>query len=283
MQLTLPVVHVEAETLPEAWERAVVETWEKGATIATQYDRPEDPPSRDAAAIIVIRNPFQEPRIHRAIPCGLEDLESYRQEVVDGIHDHWIDPAAGKWEYTYHERLAAYSVPGLGEPVNQLDYIVEALSAAPHTRRAQAIMWKPWEDAGISDPACLQRFWFRVFDDELVLNCHIRSNDAFKASFMNMYAFTDLQRVVAERVSQRLSRAIRSGQYIHFADSFHIYGSYFEEFRGFLESLEKRSFDQRVYRTEEVQPILDEAREKIARSLEEESRTGRKGVRCPDG
>jgi len=31
-------------------------------------------------------------RIHRAFPGGLEDLEIYRQEVVDGVHDHWIAP-----------------------------------------------------------------------------------------------------------------------------------------------------------------------------------------------
>jgi len=279
MKLTLPVVYVEAHTLPEAWEKAVVETWEKGARIPTQYDRPGDPPSRDAMAIIVVRQPLAEPRIHRALPGGIADLEVYRQEVVSGIHDHWIDPAAGGWQYTYHHRLTAYSVPGIAQPVDQLEYIVETLAQAPHTRRAQAVIWKPWEDAGIDDPACLQRLWVRIFDDELVMNAHIRSNDAFKAAFMNMYAFTDLQRVLAERVAERLGRPIRVGQYTHIADSFHIYGSYFEAFRGFLGTLEKRTFAERTFRTEEVQFLIDEAREAIVRSLEEERRTGRKGVR----
>src|ERR1035438_8361017 len=140
----LPVVTVTAPNLPAAWEQAVLETWERGARIATQYDRPEDPPSRDAMAVITVLDPFAEPRLHRAMPCGITDLEAYRQEVVDGIHDHWIDPAAGKWEYTYHERIAAFSVPGLSEPVDQMAYVVDALAAAPHTRRAQATTWKPW-------------------------------------------------------------------------------------------------------------------------------------------
>ncbi len=276
--LTLPVITVTARTLPEAWEQAVVETWRCGAAIATQYDQPGDPPSRDCTAVIVVREPLAEPRIHRAFPGGIVELECYRQEVVDGIHDHWVDPAAGKWEYTYHERLASYSVPGLPEPVDQLAYIVDALAAAPHTRRAQAITWKPWEDAGIHDPACLQRIWCRIFGDELVMNVHMRSNDAFKAAFMNMYAFTDLQRVIAERVSERLEREVRAGQYTHIADSFHIYGSYFAEFEGFLKSLEMRPFEERTYRTEDVADIILEAREQIARSLEEEWRTGRKGL-----
>jgi len=278
MAVALPIVCVIAETVPEAWETAVVRTWHEGAAIRTEYDKPEDPPSRDATAVIAVADPFAEPRIHRAFPGGIVELEAYRQEVVDGIHDHWVDPAAGKWEYTYHERLAAYSVPGLHSPINQLDYVVEALAKAPYTRRAQAITWKPWEDAGISDPACLQRLWFRVFDDRLVMNAHMRSNDAFKAAFMNMYAFTDLQRAIAERLSERLGRTIRPGQYAHIADSFHIYGSYVEEFTRFLDTLGQRSFENRTFRTEDVQEIIDEARAQIRASLRAERVTGRRGL-----
>ena len=278
MSLVLPIVQITAKTLPEAWEQAVLQTWEKGANIPTQYDKPTDPASRDATCVIVATDPMAEPRIHRAFPGGIVELEAYRQEVVDGIHDHWVNPAEGKWEYTYHERLAAYSVPGLDAPIDQMGYVVNALAQAPYTRRAQAITWKPWEDAGISDPACLQRMWFRVFGDELVLNVHMRSNDAFKAAFMNMYAFTDLQRAVAEQLSERLGRQIRVGQYTHISDSFHIYGAYFEEFEGFLKSLQSRTFEQRTYSTEDVQDIIDEAREQIARSLEAEAASGRKGL-----
>jgi len=278
MSLTLPIVYITAKTLPEAWEQAVLQTWKIGARIPTQYDKPTDPSSRDATAVIVVTEPMVEPRIHRAFPGGIVELECYRQEVVDGIHDHWVDPASGKWEYTYHERLTAYTVPGLPHTVNQLEYVVNALSEAPYTRRAQAITWKPWEDAGIHDPACLQRIWCRVFGDELVMNVHMRSNDAFKAAFMNMYAFTDLQREIAERLSQKLGRDVKVGQYTHIADSFHIYGAYFDEFEGFLGSLKKRSFEERTYRTDDVLDIIMEARQQIVRSLEMEVSSGRKGL-----
>ncbi len=278
MELALPVVYVTADTLPEAWETAVLRTWQEGAAIETQYDKPGDPPSRDVTAVIAVADPFAEPRIHRAFPGGIVELEAYRQEVVDGIHDHWVNPEEGKWEYTYHERIAAYSVPGLDAPIDQLEYVINALAEAPHTRRAQAITWKPWEDAGIHDPACLQRLWFRVLGDKLVLNAHMRSNDAFKAAFMNMFAFTDLQRVVAEELSKRLGRKITPGQYTHISDSFHIYGSYFAEFEGFLNTLKQREFDERTFRTEDVQEIIDEARVQIATSLESEKSTGRVGL-----
>ena len=76
------------------------------------------------------------------------------------------------------------------------------------------------------------------------MNIHMRSNDAFKAAFMNMYVFTELQRMMAAQVG------VEPGQYIHIADSFHIYGSYFQEFEGFLKTVAGRTLQQRVYTTE---------------------------------
>ncbi len=233
-------VHVREDHLPFAWERAVIACWEQGERFPTEYDRPGDPHSRDVTVLIHVRRPFEEPRIHRAFPGGLDDLEKYRAEVLYGVHDHWIDPAVGKWEYTYHERLFAYAVPSVGV-FDQVAVVAAKLRAAPHTRRAQAVTWQVWKDAGIDDPACLQRMWFRIQDGRLHLNVHIRSNDAFKAAFMNMYAFTELQRGLAQQVDAE------PGEYMHVADSFHIYGSYFEEFEGFLKSVASRPPTQRVY------------------------------------
>lgn len=293
--LTLPVVYIVADNIAEGWERAVLATWEQGARIKTQYDPPDAPASRDVHLLLVVRDAFAEPRIHRAFPGGIVELEAYRQEVVDGIHDHWINPKEGKWEYTYHQRLTAYphfcwvdghrGIHYEWEPgefkkrsIDQIDYIVDALVEAPHTRRAQAITWCPGEDDGISDPPCLQRIWCRIFGDELVMSIDIRSNDGFKAGFMNIFAFTDLQRVIAEKVSRRLGRTIRPGEYIHNADSFHIYGKDFPEFEGFLESVGKRSWEDRTWTTEQVTEIIAEAHEQIVLSLQREKETGRKGL-----
>ena len=236
-------IHIVEESLPLGWERAVIACWEQGEGFPTEYDRPGDPNSRDVSALIHVTRPFDEPRIHRAFPGGLDDLEKYRAEVLYGVHDHWIDPAAGKWEYTYHERLFAYLVPEKGI-YDQISGVIDKLKEVPHTRRAQAVTWQVWNDMKIDDPACLQRLWFRISDEKLHMNIHIRSNDAFKAAFMNMYAFTELQRMVAQQVG------LAPGEYMHIADSFHIYGSYFEEFEGFLRTVSTRSTEERVY-TEE--------------------------------
>ncbi len=274
MGLMLPFGHINAANLAGAWEESVRWTWENGVRIATQYDRPGDPLSRDCSMTISVEDPFAEPRGHLAMPGGFYDLEIYRQEVVDGIHDRWINPEEGKWQYTYHERLAAYTVPGLRQPIDQLQYVVDTLSKVPHSRRAQAVLWKAWDDAGIDHPACLQRLWFRILPDpdtadieRLVVSAYMRSNDAFKAAYMNMFVFTDLQRSIAERISEQSGRMVIPGQYNHIVDSFHIYGSYFADFEGFLKSVETRTWEQRTWRTEDVQIYFDEAREKISLNL----------------
>jgi len=242
-------IHIVEPSLPLAWEKAVIDCWETGESFPTEYDHDGDPSSRDVTALIHVTQPFDEPRIHRAMPGGLDDLEKYRAEVLYGVHDHWIDPAAGKWEYTYHERLFAYDVPGKGI-FDQLAGAVEKLKAASHTRRAQAVTWQVWNDMSISDPACLQRLWFRIDNGKLHMNVHMRSNDAFKAAFMNMYAFTEIQRQAARQIG------VAPGEYLHIADSFHIYGSYFQEFEGFLASVTNRKVDERVYTSDFARPFF---------------------------
>ena len=199
-----------------------------------------------------VPEPLAEPQIHRAFPGGLADLEKYRAEVIYGVHDHWVKPEEGKWEYTYHDRMFNYRVPGLREPINQIEQCIRMLKECGYTRRAQAVTWKAWEDVGIADPACLQRMFFRVQDGELNLNVNMRANDAFKAAFINMYAFIELQKMVAARVG------VPVGDYVHIADSFNVYGSYFAEFEGFLKLVAARSPEQRVWSTDGALPMFIE-------------------------
>ncbi len=258
-------IYVVGNTVPEVWERSVVECWEKGDPFRTEYDKPDDPQSKDCTALLVVRDPLRESRIHRAFPGGLDDLEIYRQEVLYGVHDHWVDPDAGKWSYTYHQRLTAYDT---GDTlIDQLDFVVGKLADTPHSRRAQAITWKPDIDPDVDDPACLQRMWFRIDGSgRLVLQVSMRSNDAFKAAFMNMFAFTELQKLVAERIAERSGRPVGVGEYTHFANSYHIYGSYFDEFKGFLDTLETREFCDRVWRSDSdiVQQNFEYGRQRLA-------------------
>jgi len=279
----IPVISITADCLPEAWEKAVLAVWNEGCEVRTQYDKPGDPPSKDATVMVAISDPFCEPRIHKNFPGGPEELEVYRQEVVAGIHDHWIDAAAGKWTYTYHERLFAYcpaediwdvDSPKPFRKVDQIEYVVDCLSQAGHSRRAQAITWMPAADPGTEHPPCLQRVWCRLVRHgpneagglSLNMNTHWRSRDLYKAWFMNVYALTDLQRMIAERISEKTGRSVRVGRYADVSDSLHIYGSYFDEVGPEIEKMRSSSFRERSW--ESTHPAFDmmtrEARAKLA-------------------
>ena len=166
----------------------------------------------------------------------------------------------------------------MDEIYNQIDLLTQKLADTPYSRRAQAITWKVWEDNYCYDPACLQSIWCRVLqgdkEDEWYLNTNIRfrSNDAYKAAFMNIYALTDLQRSLAERISELTGRKILIGRYVDISDSYHIYGAYFEEIQErFLRSIQERSFEERTWRSDDprIQFGLKRGREQI----EKESKT----------
>jgi len=274
---------VEGQSLAEAWEKSLVAVYRNGCDVRTEYDKPDDPPSKDCSMTIVVHDPLAEPMIHKDFPGGLEDLQEYVMEVLDGIKDHCVrrsadDPDDTRWEYTYHQRLFGYSVPGLDQTYDQIELLAGRLARTPHTRRAQAITWKVWEDNFCYDPACMQSVWCRLLpgeDDSWVLNTNVRfrSNDAYKAAFMNMFALVQLQVRIAGRITALSGRQVKLGRYVHQADSYHIYGAYFEEFeKRFLRALETRTFEQRTFRYEAVRGIMEEA---IPAILEKAARMGR--------
>lgn len=267
----IPVLHVEGDCIPRAWELSLIELHQKGCNLKTEYDKPEDPPSKDATMLITITDPLAEPMIHKDFPGGPVELQEYVMEVCDGIKDHLVrnpdDPKDTRWEYTYHQRLFKYTVPSL-KPFDQIETIARKLAKTPHSRRAQAITWKVWEDNDCYDPACMQSVWCRILEEDcgpvLSMNVRFRSNDAYKAAFMNIFALVQLQQRIAARISHLTGREVVVGRYVHMVDSYHIYGSYFREFEGrFLGSLQKRTFEQRTFRYADVREMMEEAKPSI--------------------
>jgi len=271
---------VQGDCIARAWENALLELFRSGCDIKTQYDKLGDPPSKDATMIVTVLDPLAEPMIHRDFPGGFEELEEYAMEVCEGIKDHCVrdpnDPLDTRWEYTYHQRLFRYEVPSL-PPIDQIERLCQKLAETSHTRRAQAITWKVWEDGSCYDPACLQSVWCRITDQGgqpvLSMNVRFRSNDAYKAAFMNMFALTHLQAKIAARIAELSGRPIKLGRYCHMADSFHIYGSNLREFEArFMGAIQKRTFERRTMRYEDVREIMEAARPAI---LEKARRMGR--------
>ncbi|MBI2629612.1 hypothetical protein HYW76_00765 [Candidatus Pacearchaeota archaeon] len=304
----IPVLFANGLSLAEAWENSLITLWTKGIFVRTQYDDRNSsgdyihPPSKDSTMITVIQAPLSEPRIHREFPGGLDALEEYRQEMLDGIKDGWIrdktNPADKRWEYTYHERIFKYKIPGLENTINQFKLMTENLARGPITRRAQVVTWQPWEDAVISDPACLQSIWGRILRDnpqaqfamysdeqtgkpKLNLNWRFRSRDAYGAAFMNNFALIDFGQMMTAEISRIRGEEVILGRSVDISDSYHIYGKDYETFlnrfgrslatRHFLET-EDYDSNARTWRSDSpvVVASFEEARKMIPGKIAEQ-------------
>ena len=84
---------------------------------------------------------------------------------------------------------------------------------------------------------------------------------------MNVYALTDLQRIIAEKISQKTGRPVGVGRYVDITDSLHIYGSYFNEAAGEVEKMRASSFAERAWESGHTafEMMTNEAREKLAK------------------
>ncbi len=282
---TEPAFLIHSPTLPGSWELSVLACWDYGAMVSTHYDREGDPPSKEATIMVRIDNPFNEPRIHKNFPGGIEKLEEYTQEVIKGIHDSYINPKAGKWTYTYHDRLFNYNFSvGLKKEnmghlldtgINQIIDIITELKRDTTSKAAQATTWNPGADIKMpGDRPCLQNLWARILRDKegqafLNLNTDWRSRDLYKAWPMNVYAITNLQKKLAEDLSAELNEEIKVGSYIDKSNSLHIYGAYWknEKFKNEIEKMRNKPIRNRCWNSDTpiVLELISEAREILER------------------
>lgn len=256
-QKNLKVFTISSKNLPETWEQALLKTWREGLLVYTEYGQW----SKDCTMLIIIEDPFSEPRIHMGGLCGsLSDLYAYVKEVVEGSEDHFV--YEGKRPYEYHERLFDYRI-NQTLSVDQIDYMIDKLCESRtveldgkvipvkgYSRRAQAITWKPAIDSSLEHPPCLQRIWCRIIESKLVMETCWRSRDAYKAAFWNMYAFTELQKYLTKKINAQLNEKIEVGAYIDFSNSFHIYERDFPDIQNrFLKLVNGRKFEERTMKT----------------------------------
>ena len=289
MPKNIPVISVTEKTLAEAYEKALIELYQHGTRFKTQYDKPGDPLSIDSTMNITILEPWTDPMIHRAFPGGIDNLKEYTMELK-GAKDHWVknmnDAADTRWEYTYHGRIASYGawkelIDGKSLQtgffnINQIEIVIDKLSKQPFTRQAQMITWMPNIDNTCFDPPCLQSLWYRILEDEdgiWWLNCNIRfrSNDAWGASFMNMFGFINFNKeIIAAGVADKTGRKVELGRLNWQADSYHIYGKDIENAKQMLfDRLDKISFDERIFNFHDdfVREMFDEAESAVVEKI----------------
>lgn len=304
----IPNLLVEADNLAQAHYRAMKAVYEKGMNVRTQYDRKDkdgnyiDPPSKDASVLIVVANPFNEPRFPRA---SFVHRGEYLGEMM-GIKDHLVVPYAvlrknpsgerpiKTWPYLYPQRLFNYPLND-GTFVNQMDAILDRLAKDPTTRRAVATTRVPEIDSFMADDLpCLGEIQFRCFEDgDGLLRMHMgtrwRSRDCFKGLPDNVGPITFWQQVYAKKLSERIGRPVEIGSYMDYNFSLHIYGQDMVRTIGknaldFIEKSEENAVDNALtseHVTENL--IIPGLEDLLAPAKIEEWKFGRRSIEILEG
>jgi len=236
---------VRGATLPEAYHKAL-------EALHECYDELPCPDyntrQKEASMTYIADNPLAEPMISKLFIGDPRSLEQYRQEMLDGILDFEVDK--GKWDYTYHLRME-----------KQIPWVIGELQRCPESRRA-VIMTRSEHDMSTDSPSCMQHLQYFIRNG--VLHCKVlfRSNDATKATFMNAFALSMLQKRIADALS------VPVGSYTHRANSFHVYERDYDMFDGYVRRI-KAGGELAFYYEGDWDELMDDAKPEIAKMVEE--------------
>jgi len=120
-----------------------------------------------------------------------ERLEEYARQLLSGNNPGF--------EYTYGERLRAWSLPG-APALDQIEQAVQRLRASPATRRATAVTWIPPVDACKDEVPCMIVDDFKLRDGRLHLSVFFRSHDFAGAYPANLYGLAKVLQYVSGQV-----------------------------------------------------------------------------------
>lgn len=248
-------VFVSGFNLPEAYHKALKELWYSGDIV----DCPDyNTTQLECSMTINVVNPLQEPMISKCAICGPEELEQYRQEILDGIMNFEVEK--GNWAYTYNNRMTHCWTGYYYE--DQIDFVVAELRRNPYSRRAVIDIRDNSVDMYSTEPACLQSVQFFIRDNKLHCKILFRSNDSLKATFMNAFALIMLQKRIADELGYEV------GSYTHRANSFHCYEKDIKTLKSFVDRYEKNE-DLTYNYVGDWQDLMEDAKEDIAKKVEE--------------
>lgn len=242
---------ISGKSLGEAWENAV-------RTMMTQgYDRFVKAPeyqtwTKDSPMFISVSDPFSEPRLSPKAPLTREMADEYSNNLINGM----VYEKEKSYEYTYYSRLRHYPdcLVRAGFPhapkdeheikdyvrkvsdgrcvvrtIDQVEKAIEIFRKDPTRRTVVLHTWIPMRDLAKFTPEridtsspCLVILHPQLVEDRLHFNVVMKTNDLYSAWPGNAYAFTALQRHMAERIG------VGVGHYSHFSVSMQVYQEVYE-------------------------------------------------------
>lgn len=254
---------VREKSLPEAYHKALI-----CLKIYGLYTDCKDWNTKqlELSMTIVVEEPLAEPMISRAFIGSPFELEQYRQEMLDGILDFEVQK--GNWEYTYHDRMINYPIDNQEKAegiysLDQVDFVIKELKRNPSSRRAVILIRDNSVDPFNDDPACLQHIQYFIRDNKLHCKVLFRSNDACKATFMNMFALIMLQKKIADELG------VPVGTYVHRANSFHCYEKDLPLLNGYIARILQEAEEMTYYYEDDWKEMMEEFKPDIEKKIKE--------------
>lgn len=134
------VFYISKKNVRDAWLSAIGQVLYKGDNIKTEYDKPEDPPSKDATVLIEIKDPLSNPIMRKekimkirskhgnsyevygcmADTYLIGSIQSgYIEEIMEGINDHYLWESGVSFPYSYHDRIFNYTPFSLEDTIHK--------------------------------------------------------------------------------------------------------------------------------------------------------------------
>lgn len=181
---------IRARSISDAWHRGLNLIWRQGEEISDERGTC----IRELLSLqVVVEDPYQE-MIPEEYSWNKERLEEYAHQLQSGENPGF--------EYTYGERLRAWSLPGTAA-LDQIDMAIQRLRESPATRRATAVTWIPPVDSAKDEVPCMIVDDFKLRDGRLHLAVFFRSHDFAGAYPANLYGLARLLEYAAQKVGAR--------------------------------------------------------------------------------
>ena len=181
---------IRARTISDAWQRGLNLIWRQGAEITDERGTR----IRELLSLqVVVEDPYLE-MIPAEYSWNEERLEEYAQQLLSGNNPGF--------EYTYGERLRAWSLPGM-PALDQIEQVILRLKASANTRRATAVTWIVPVDAAKDEVPCMIVDDFKLRDGRLHLSIFFRSHDFAGAYPANLYGLARLLQYVSLEVGAK--------------------------------------------------------------------------------
>lgn len=137
--MSAKVFFISKDNVRDAWLSAIAHVLYEGDAIKTEYDKPDEPLSKDATVMIEVKEPMSSPitkkdkimkikskygNSYEVYGCLADTYligsiqSGYIEEIMEGVNDHYIWDSGVSFPYSYHDRIFNYTPFSLEDTIH---------------------------------------------------------------------------------------------------------------------------------------------------------------------